>query len=98
MVAGHVGVSLLDQADGFVHLSQARQVQGTIDRFFSKNRQLHLFRFPVGELGADLKWEGDAKGELFPHFYNHLLVTLSDQEYLIDRSDPDHMSTIGSLP
>ncbi len=111
--AGHMAVSALDRQDGFIHLSSAAQLPATWARFFADHPITYIYRFHIADLSAHastdlstdlstdrrrgLKWESSEDAELFPHFYGQLLVSASDQEYRIDRSDPGHLSTIGSL-
>lgn len=73
-------VSSLDQGDGFVHLSTALQVLGTLKHFFKEDSEVYLLRIPYERVEKDIKWEspdgrvcGPREGEgLFPHLYNGL--------------------------
>ncbi|KXJ87747.1 hypothetical protein Micbo1qcDRAFT_167323, partial [Microdochium bolleyi] len=57
-------LSELDRADGFIHMSTAQQVPGTLNRFFSTARSLHIMRIPYDRVSARTKWENT-----FPHLY-----------------------------
>ncbi|KAI9355947.1 hypothetical protein DFJ73DRAFT_248937 [Zopfochytrium polystomum] len=48
----------LDAADGFIHLSNARQAQFVADRFFSDSAEIVVVTIAVAALeGRDLRWE-----------------------------------------
>ena len=75
-------VSALDQASGFLHLSTAPQVPGTLAHFFRADPRAYVLRIPYAPL-ADaglVRWEdpeaavcGPRPREgLFPHVYNGL--------------------------
>ena len=61
-----------DRRDGFIHLSTAAQLAGTIDRHFAGEAELVILAFEPADLGADLKWEPSRGGEMFPHHYGVL--------------------------
>ena len=63
-----------DIRDGFVHLSAAVQLPGTLARHFSADKTLQLLVFDTADLGDALKWETSRGGEKFPHFYGALPV------------------------
>lgn len=63
-----------DRRDGFVHLSTAEQLKGTLDRHFSGKSDLMLLAFDAARLGDELRWEPSRGGELFPHLYDNLPV------------------------
>ena len=66
----------LDIKDGFIHLSTAKQLAGTLYYYFKKEKDLILVQFNSHDLGANLIFEKpnpkvNRKG-LFPHFYSQL--------------------------
>ncbi|KAI0797034.1 hypothetical protein C8Q75DRAFT_862767 [Abortiporus biennis] len=73
-------VSELDQKSGFIHLSTAKQVPGTLKFFFTNDERVYVLRIPYDHVDKDIKWEdpkaevcGPRGGEgLFPHLYNGL--------------------------
>ncbi|MCQ0971872.1 DUF952 domain-containing protein [Paracoccus sp. TK19116] len=65
-----------DQRDGFIHLSGADQVQGTLDKHFSDENDLVLVAVDSGVLGSALRWEVSRGGVQFPHLYR--AMTLAD--------------------
>ncbi|MDX2258965.1 MAG: DUF952 domain-containing protein [Hyphomicrobiaceae bacterium] len=69
---GSYGGSRDDQRDGFIHLSAADQVAGTVARHFKGQGDLVLVTFPAAALGAALVWEPSRRGALFPHLYGPL--------------------------
>ncbi|MFV0295136.1 MAG: DUF952 domain-containing protein [Hyphomicrobiaceae bacterium] len=58
-----------DRRDGFIHLSLASQVSGTLERHFSGDTGLMLLAFEAGSLGAALRMDLSRDGQLFPHLY-----------------------------
>lgn len=71
-----------DARDGFVHLSRAHQLKGTLERHFAGRADLLLLAVRVGRLpeGA-LRWEPSRQGELFPHLYGRLGVAAVEQVF-----------------
>lgn len=61
-----------DRRDGFIHLSTADQVAGTLASHFSGQTGLLLLGVDPERLGSDLKWEPSRGGALFPHLYGPL--------------------------
>ncbi len=73
--ACHVGAfagSSDDVRDGFVHLSAAHQLAGTLAKHFKGQKDLVLITLEADALGDALKWEPSRGGELFPHLYGTL--------------------------
>jgi uncharacterized protein (DUF952 family) len=58
-----------DLRDGYVHLSAANQVSGTLAAYFAGREDLVLLALDAGRLGPELKWESSRGGALFPHLY-----------------------------
>jgi uncharacterized protein (DUF952 family) len=75
--AGSFRGSPLDIADGFIHFSTAAQVRETAAKHFAGARDLVLVAVPVAALGPSLKWEPSRGGDLFPHLYASLSVSLA---------------------
>ncbi|KAJ3549530.1 hypothetical protein NMY22_g853 [Coprinellus aureogranulatus] len=70
-------VSDLDAKDGFVHLSTAKQVPGTLNLFFDGHDKIYLLRLEYAKVKEQIKWETPQRalgkeGEdgCFPHLYN----------------------------
>jgi beta-hydroxylase len=64
--------SPVDRADGFIHLSTADQVEGTIERHFAGQAGLVLAEVDLGALGDAVRWEKSRGGALFPHVHGVL--------------------------
>ncbi|KAF5333219.1 hypothetical protein D9611_002382 [Ephemerocybe angulata] len=70
-------VSALDEQDGFIHLSTAKQVLGTLNRFFANDQKIYLLRLEYTKVKELIKWENHQREEgkegaegYFPHIYN----------------------------
>ena len=67
--AGEIAGARVDVADGFVHLSTAEQLPGTLARHFAGQPGLMLLALEAVALGPALVWEPSRGGALFPHLY-----------------------------
>jgi len=68
--AGLFAGSAADRADGFIHLSTAEQLPGTLERHYAEAAELVLLTVETDVLaGAELRWEPARGGALFPHLY-----------------------------
>src|SRR5262249_27046127 len=68
--SGELPASDADARDGYVHLSTAKQVRGSLARHFFGQADLLLLELPSAGLPAGaLRWEPARGGELFPHLY-----------------------------
>ena len=67
----HSAVPPLDLKDGFVHLSTAQQLPGTLNRFFAEHSEVVLLKIDYARLAAfkRVKWEQASNGDTFPHLY-----------------------------
>ncbi|WP_422368801.1 DUF952 domain-containing protein [Pelagibius sp.] len=63
-----------DQADGFIHFSDAAQVEASAAKHRAGQDGLVLLTVAAEPLGAALKWEPARGGALFPHLYGPLPV------------------------
>jgi uncharacterized protein (DUF952 family) len=77
VTSGRFNGSTDDVRDGFIHLSAAAQIAGTLAKYFRDTPDLLLIAFKTEQLEPYLKWEGSRGGELFPHYYNPLPVELA---------------------
>lgn len=80
---GVLPLSRDDARDGYVHLSAAHQVRGTLDRHFAGQPDLVLLSLlPVHFPQGALRWEASARnGELFPHLYGELRAELVSEVF-----------------
>ena len=62
----------VDLADGYIHLSAADQLQGTLDKHFAGQGGLIIAEVNLTMLGETVKWETSRGGALFPHIYGPL--------------------------
>lgn len=62
----------VDLADGYIHLSAADQLQGTLDKHFAGQSGLVIVEVNLAALGNSIKWEVSRGGALFPHIYGVL--------------------------
>ena len=74
--AGGFEGSAVDRADGYIHFSTAAQAQETARRHFGGQAGLVVLALEADELGPDLRWEPSRGGDLFPHLYGALDVSL----------------------
>jgi uncharacterized protein (DUF952 family) len=63
-----------DLRDGFIHLSTAGQVAGTLAKHFAGQRDLMLLAVAEDAVRPLLRWEPARGGALFPHLYGVLPV------------------------
>ena len=62
----------IDLTDGFIHLSTASQLTGTVTRHFAGLSDLTIAAVDLAALGDPVRWEPSRDGQLFPHLYGHL--------------------------
>jgi len=66
-----------DVADGFMHFSTAGQIAQSAALHRAGVHDLLLISLNADDLGAALKWEPSRGGQLFPHLYGELDITLA---------------------
>jgi len=71
---GRYGGSSQDLADGFIHFSDASQVEASAAKHRAGQDGLVLLTVEAALLGPSLKWEAARGGALFPHLYGPLPV------------------------
>lgn len=69
---GHSDGAPVDLADGFVHLSTALQLQGTLAKHFAGEEDLMLLACDTETMEDALRWEPSRGGAMFPHLYRPL--------------------------
>lgn len=72
--AGETLGAPIDLADGYVHLSAADQLGGTLAKHFKGETDLTLLAVEADTLGDALRWEVSRGDALFPHLYRALRV------------------------
>ncbi len=65
----------VDLADGYIHMSTAAQVDGTLSKHFAGQSGLVIAEIDLSGFGEKLRWEVSRGGELFPHLYGTLPLT-----------------------
>lgn len=77
-----------DSQDGFIHLSSASQVAGTVERYFHGRSDILILAVDTSGFGPSLRWEASRGGALFPHLYGVLpyeaVLAAGPVEYLED--------------
>lgn len=66
---GHFAGSPDDVRDGFIHLSTAHQLGGTLIKHFAGQSDLVLITVATLSVVTDLRWEALASGSAYPHLY-----------------------------
>jgi uncharacterized protein (DUF952 family) len=64
-----------DIADGFIHLSAAHQVEGTLLKHYNDHERLLLVEVDLLALGDTVKWEVSRGGDKFPHVFGPIPVS-----------------------
>jgi len=95
--AGVFAGSADDRRDGFIHLSAAQQVAGTLARHFPGEAGLVLAAIPAARLEPALRWETSRGGALFPHLYGVLPVAAVSARWLL-AVDADGLHQLPALP
>ena len=62
----------VDLTDGYIHLSAADQLEGTLEKHFAGQQGLWLVAVDLEAIAEQIKWEESRGGALFPHIYGDL--------------------------
>jgi uncharacterized protein (DUF952 family) len=65
----------IDEKDGYIHFSTARQLAETLSLHFKGESGLVLFSVRSVDMGSKLVWEPSRGGQLFPHVYGTFPVS-----------------------
>jgi len=68
--------TLMDQADGFIHMSTSETIEGSAAKHRKGEENLLLLFIDSDVLGEKLIWEPARGGILFPHLYEDLKPAL----------------------
>ena len=71
-----------DKKDGFIHFSGEDQVKETLEKYYSKQKNLVLLKVETLKL-VHLIWEQASDGNMFPHLYSSLDLANVVDEYEI---------------
>ncbi len=69
--SGSYSGSSKDIKDGFIHFSGEDQIKGTLEKYYSKQKNLVLLKVETLKLDH-LIWEQASDGNMFPHLYSSL--------------------------
>ena len=75
-----------DIQDGFIHFSGEEQVKGTLEKYYSKQKNLVLLKVETLKLDH-LIWEQASDGNMFPHLYFSLDLSNVVDKFEITLSD-----------
>jgi uncharacterized protein (DUF952 family) len=78
--AGAYAGSVVDRADGYIHMSTHAQLAATAAKHYAGQSALMLVTVDLAPLGEALKWEASRGGELFPHLYAPLPTEVARAE------------------
>jgi len=87
-----------DARDGFIHLSTADQLPGTLAKHFAGQDGLVLVAVDAAMLGEKLVWEPSRRGDLFPHLYGALPASAVVWSTPIARDDDGAHQLPADLP
>jgi uncharacterized protein (DUF952 family) len=75
-----------DIEDGYIHFSDKDQLKGTLDKFFSNQKDLILLKIDTLKLDH-LIYEQASDGNMFPHLYSFLDVSsiINEYEIILDK-------------
>lgn len=75
----------VDLADGYIHFSTIDQLQETADKYFSGESIVHIIVFAVASWTDELRWEPSRGGQLFPHLYRPLDMTIAAKNWTVEK-------------
>ena len=75
-----------DLNDGFIHFSGEDQVEGTLKKYYTDQKELVLLKIDTLKLDH-LIWEQASDGNMFPHLYSSLDISNIVDEIKITLSD-----------
>lgn len=76
--------TVLDEGDGFVHLSGRGQVAETLCLHYRRVKATQLLEFVEETLTGRLVWEPSRGGQSFPHLYGKLFISESVRNWTLD--------------
>jgi len=80
-----------DLEDGYIHFSGVDQVEGTLKKFYTNQKDLILLKVDTLKLD-NLLWEQASDGNMFPHLYSSISVSNIVDEFEISlRDDGSHI-------
>ena len=76
-----------DIEDGYIHFSSQEQVEGTLKKYYSDEKNLILLKVETLKLDH-LVWEQASDGNFFPHLYSSLDLSnvVNEFEIILDNN------------
>ena len=88
---GQLTGSKKDLEDGYIHFSGEDQIEGTLRKFYTNQKDLILLKVDTLKLDH-LIWEQASDGNMFPHLYSSLDISNVVDEFKINlREDGSHI-------
>ena len=74
-----------DLKDGFIHFSDKQQIKDTLNKYYSKQKDLILLEVEAPKL-TNLIYEQSSDGNMFPHLYSSLDIknVISENEIILN--------------
>lgn len=95
---GEFSGSPVDIEDGFIHMSTAQQVQGTLDKHYTKGVDLVLAQINASRVNAEIKYEVSRGGAEFPHIYGDLALNAVGQHWPLTPDNKGRYDAAQVLP
>lgn len=76
-----------DLRDGFVHLSSAAQLSGTIAKYYDDIFPIFVLQIDPEAVSDGLKWEVSRAGDKFPHYYGTMTISMIEKQIQLDMID-----------
>ncbi len=57
------------QDEGFIHCSEAHQIEGVLDRYFKSQKNLLQLTISPSKVKSKIQYDEAPNGEYFPHIY-----------------------------
>ena len=80
---GHFAGSVHDKRDGFIHMSTAAQLQGTLDKHYKEGDIVILAAIGFADVVHAVKYEVSRGGAEFPHIYGLLPLSAVKQHWAL---------------
>jgi len=77
------GGSVHDMRDGFIHMSDAAQLQSTLDKHYTQGDVVILAAVRLADIVETVKWEVSRDGAEFPHIYGKLPLSAVEQHWAL---------------
>lgn len=78
--------SAVDLKDGFIHMSDADQLQATLDKHYQGAGTIIIAQIDLTGFDDTLKYEASRGGALFPHLYSPLPIEAVSQHWALSPS------------